>query len=181
MASREKRMESCPPSAGPYEVPSLSLARGRLYIFTAALLWSTSGAFTKVLTQDTALGLNHPPVDGYAVGDVDLPVQLAGSRVLFAGIVLLPLVRRSEITLPGLMIVMGIFFAVMNALFVTAMALGTAANAIVLQYTAPMWMFLASVFLLRERADRRDAVALLFALAGILVIVLGGDPEGLFI
>src|SRR5437764_4239290 len=79
------------------------------------------------------------------------------------------------------MIVMGIAFAVMNALFVTAMALGTAANAIVLQYTAPMWMFLASVFLLREPADRRNVVALLMALAGILVIVLGGDPENLFL
>ena len=67
-APREKRMESCPPSAArPSDVLPLSLARGRLYIFTAALLWSTSGAFTKVLTQDTALGLNHPPVDGYAV------------------------------------------------------------------------------------------------------------------
>src|SRR5437870_939279 len=159
----------------------LSLARGRLYIFAAALLWSTSGAFTKVLTQDTALGLNHPSVDAYPVGDVNVPVQIACYRVLFAGLVLLPLVRRSEMTLPGLMIVMGIAFAVMNALFVTAMALGTAANAIVLQYTAPMWMFLASVFLLRERADRRNVVALLMALAGILVIVLGGDPENLFL
>jgi drug/metabolite transporter, DME family len=159
----------------------LSPARGRLYIFLAALLWSTSGAFTKVLTQDTALGLNDPALDAYPVGDVNVPVQIACYRVLFAGLVLLPLVRRSDMTVNGLMIVMGIFFAVMNTLFVTAMALGTAANAIVLQYTAPMWMFLASVLLLREPVHRRDSVTLGIALAGIAVIVIGGGAEGAFV
>src|SRR5262245_40511654 len=120
----DRNMETGPSSA---ESTSLSPARGRFYIFTAALLWSTSGASTTVLTQETALGLNQPPVDAYPVGDVNVPVQIACYRVL-------------------------------------AMALGTAANAIVLQYTAPMWMFLASVFLLREPADRRNVVALLMGL-----------------
>src|SRR5437588_10556868 len=100
------------------DVPTISPARGRFFIFLAALLWSTSGAFTKVLTQDTALGLNEPPLDGYPVGDVHVPVQIACYRVLFAGVVLLPLVRPRDMTLRGLMIVMGIAFAVMYALFV---------------------------------------------------------------
>ena len=73
------------------------------------------------------------------------------------------------------MLAMGISFAVMNALFVSAMALGKAANAILLQYTAPMWMYLASVWCLGEPADRRSSVTLAIGLAGIGLIIYGQD------
>jgi DME family drug/metabolite transporter len=66
----------------------------------------------------------------------------------------------------------------MNGLFVSAMARGPAANAILLQYTAPMWLYLASVWLLREPADRRSSVALVIGLLGIGIIVGGGWNEG---
>ena len=66
----------------------------------------------------------------------------------------------------------------MNALFVSALAYGSSANAILLQYTAPMWMFLFCVLVLREPADRRGAVALVFGLTGIGVIVAGGWTGG---
>jgi drug/metabolite transporter (DMT)-like permease len=142
--------------------------RGRLCIALAALFWSTSGAFTKVLTRPTPLGLNEPAV---------APLQIAFYRVLFASLVLLPLLRRRDLSwrpaLPGL----AACFAVMNALFVVAMARGTAADAILLQYTAPMWMYLASVWLLGEPADRRSSVALVIGLAGVAIIVAGGWGE----
>src|SRR5262249_14469363 len=65
-------------------------------------------------------------------------------------------------------------FAIMNATFVSALALGTAANAIVLQYTAPMWMYLACIWLLGEPSDKRSLAALGIGLVGIGVIVAGG-------
>src|SRR5262249_41983514 len=68
-------------------------------------------------------------------------------------------------------------FAVMNATFVSALALGTAANAILLQYTAPMWMYLASVWWLGEPPDRRNFVALILGVLGIGIIVWGGSHE----
>ncbi len=141
-----------------------SLTQGRLCIVLAALLWSTSGAFTKILTKDTSFGLNEPHV---------FAIQIAFYRVLFAGLVLAPTLRRPDISWRGLMLVSAACFAVMNFLFVTAMDLGTAANAILLQYTAPMWMYLASISLLGERPDRRSSVALAIGLAGIGVIVAG--------
>jgi drug/metabolite transporter (DMT)-like permease len=76
------------------------------------------------------------------------------------------------------MVVMALSFAAMNALFVTALAQGTAANAILLQYTAPMWMYLASVFLLGEKADRTSTIALLLGLCGVAVIIVGGWDGG---
>ena len=146
-----------------------SLARGRLCIALAAVLWSSSGAFVKLLTRDTPLGLDTPRID---------PLQIAFYRVLFAGLVLLPAMRRRDLSFHPLMGVMVVSFAVMNALFVSALAGGTAANAILLQYTAPMWMYLASVWLLREPADRRSSVALVIGLLGIAVIVAGGSNQG---
>lgn len=150
-------------------VPShRAVTQGRLCIALAALLWSTSGAFTKVLTLPTALGLNTPEI---------APLQIAFYRALFAGLVLLPTLRRSDLSFRPLMLGMAGCFAIMNATFVSALALGTAANAILLQYTGPMWMYLASVWWLGEPPDRRSFAALLIGVLGIGIIVWGGREE----
>jgi drug/metabolite transporter (DMT)-like permease len=89
-----------------------SLTQGRVCVVLAALLWSTSGAFTKLLTKDTSLGLNEPPIRD---------MQIAFFRVLFAGLVLAPAVRKRDLSWHPLMIVAAVCFALMNFLFVKAM------------------------------------------------------------
>jgi DME family drug/metabolite transporter len=143
----------------------ISLTQARLCIVFAALLWSTSGAFTKVLRENTALGLNEPSID---------PLAIAFWRVVFAASVLLPFVRRHEFTFRPALWLTGLAFALMNALFVSAMALGSSANAILLQYTAPMWVYLICVGILGEPADRRGTVTMMIGLAGIGVLIAGG-------
>jgi EamA-like transporter family len=69
-------------------------------------------------------------------------------------------------------------FALMNAMFVAALVLGSAPNAILLQYTAPLWMYVFCVWGLGEPANRRGAVALAIGLLGIGVIVWGGWEGG---
>src|SRR5262249_58246710 len=96
---------------------------------------------------------------------------IALCRVLFAGLVRVPALPRRDLSFRPAMLAMVGSFATMNALFVSALAEGPAANAILLQYTAPMWMYLASVTLLGEPADRRSSVALVFGLLGIGAIV----------
>jgi len=145
--------------------PAISLAHGRLCIVLAALLWSTSGAFTKLLTRPTGFGLDQPALD---------PLQLAFGRAFFAGLALLPLLRRADLSFRPAMLGTAVCFAAMNALYVTAMTIGSAANAVFLQYTAPMWMVLVSIFWLKEPADRRTLYALAVSMAGVAVIVGGG-------
>jgi drug/metabolite transporter, DME family len=142
-----------------------SPAQGRFLVALAGILWSLSGAFTKLLTKETALHLDQPEISG---------LLIAFYRALFAGLVLLPSLRRRDISFRGAMIATAFSFAVMNALYVLAMALGSAANAVLLQYTAPMWMYLASVWWLGEQADRRSSVSLVIGLLGIAVILWGG-------
>lgn len=158
------------------ELPSV--AQGRVCILLAAVLWSTGGAFAKVLTQPTFVGQNKPPIEAWEAGGYPFPVQIACYRALFAGLVLLPLLRKSDLQIRPLMWVMALSFAAMNVLFVSAMALGTSANAILLQYSAPLWLYLASVFLLGEPADRRSSLSLAIGLAGIAIIVFGGWTQG---
>jgi drug/metabolite transporter (DMT)-like permease len=134
---------------------------GRLLLVLAAVMWSTSGFFAKAPFFD-----NWPiVVDSYAVRG---PV-LAFWRALFASLVLLPLVRRPRWTprlIPAVLI-----FAAMNVTYLSAMTQTTAANAIWLQNTAPVWVFLVSACCWREKIQRRDLLLLVFAVAGVGLIL----------
>jgi drug/metabolite transporter (DMT)-like permease len=145
--------------------------RGRLCIVLGACLWSLGGAFNKVLTKPTPLGLNEPAVHS---------LQIACFRVLFAGLVLVPTVRPRQLSFRPFMIVMVLSFTLMNASYVMAQALGTAANAVLLQYTAPLWLYLVSVVWLGEAPDRRNLTALIAAGIGVALILLGGWQEAQF-
>jgi drug/metabolite transporter (DMT)-like permease len=72
------------------------------------------------------------------------------------------------------MIGMVLTFAAMNALFMRALTLGTAANAIFLQYTAPLWVYLAGIRWLGQKPDRRSTVAVAAGMAGVAVILSAG-------
>src|SRR5262249_19598303 len=100
-----------PPMAGPAQSHLTRLAPGRIYIVLAALLWSPSGAFTKVLTQPTFVGADEPPIAALHWDGKDYPVQLACYRALFAGLVLLTMLRRADLSFRPLMIVMAVCFA----------------------------------------------------------------------
>jgi drug/metabolite transporter (DMT)-like permease len=131
----------------------------------AAVLWSLSGLLTRLLQKDTGLGLHEPALS---------PLQIAFYRALFAGLVFLPLLRRSDLTFRPLMLGMVACFAAMNALFLSAMALGPAANAILMQNTAPFWVYLVCVYILGEQSDRRSFHAILIGMTGVGIIIAGG-------
>ena len=113
--------------------------KSRLLILAAAVLWSTAGAAIK------SVGL-----DGW---------QVAGGRALVAGLFLaaaVPEARRRP-TLPVLGV--SVAYACTTVLFALATKLTTAANAIFIQDTAPLWVLLVSPFLLRERPTRGELLA----------------------
>ena len=134
-------------------LPPVTLSRARLLLVISAVLWSTSGIFSKVLA------LPGPTMACY--------------RAVFAGLALLPLLRWNAMRFRWAMVGMVACFSTMNFCFVTAMTLTTAADAIFLQYTAPVWMFLASVFWLKEPFNRKNFIGVLVGLVGIGIIVSG--------
>jgi drug/metabolite transporter (DMT)-like permease len=77
----------------------------------------------------------------------------------------------------GVSVAVGAAFAVTLVTFVTATKLTTAANAILLQSTAPLYLLLLGPWLLAEPLQRSDLpLAALFAL-GLAILVGGGAPE----
>ena len=105
-----------------------SLNQGRLLIALAAVLWSLSGGFTKVLTKDTPFGLNDPKPAALAI---------AVFRLIFAGIVFVPALRRQDFSFRPMMVVMVLVFALMNLFFVPAMVGGTAAKVFGFEMAVP--------------------------------------------
>ena len=133
--------------------------RGFWLIFSAAVFWSLAGIFIKYL--DVA------------------PLAIVFYRSFFACLVFTPFLRRSHWQLSWPILVSVVTYTVAISAFVAANKLTTAANAIVLQYTAPIFVFLFSRLVLREKISRVNGVALLLAMAGVCAISVEsvGRPE----
>jgi drug/metabolite transporter (DMT)-like permease len=90
-------------------------------------------------------------------------------RAAFACVVLWPLVRRPAWSWK--LVPMVAAFAAMNYTYLTAMVQGSAANAIWLQCTAPVWVLLVGVLVFGERAVFRDWLLIAFSAAGVGIIL----------
>ena len=145
--------------------PSLHLptqrdvARGRLLILAAAFLWSLAGVFIKFLDLH--------------------PLTIVFYRSLFASLVFLPFVRPSQLRISPAILVSVLSYTAAISAFVAANKLTTAANAIVLQYTAPVFVFLFARLVLGEKVSRLNGLALGVAMLGVAIIFFdsAGEPE----
>lgn len=146
------------------------LAVARLLILLAAVLWSLGGAFAR-LFDSPWLGLNEPHLS---------PLQRAVGRALFAGLALLPLVRPRDVTFSPRMAWTAVAFTLMNGTYLTALVLGTSGSAVMLQATAPLWIFALTVFLGGERPEPRGLTSLLIGMVGIAALLYGGWEGGRF-
>ena len=147
-----------------------SVARARACLVLAAVLWSLGSVFMRLLREPLGLGLHKPQLT---------PLQIAFYRGLFGGFVVLAVVRRAEVTFRPPMLGMVVAFTLMSGLYLSALGLGPAANAIFLQNTAPLWVFVFAVLLLGEPGDRRGWQTVLLGAAGAVVIVAGNWPRDL--
>ena len=149
------------------------VTRARVMLVLAAILWSLSGAFTRVMTTDTT------PVIGFSAHEPPMsPLAMAFWRVLWGGLLLLPLVRPTRACLSWRLVPVALAFAFMNATFVSALALGSSASAVLLQYTAPLWVVLFGWLLWRSRIDRTTTASMALAMAGVACLVMEGWEEG---
>jgi drug/metabolite transporter (DMT)-like permease len=120
-------------------------AVGQLLI--AALLWSLAGVLIK--------GLEWPAL------------AVSGGRGIIAALFLIATTRGLKFTWSRVQVGAAVAYASCTVTFVIANKLTTAANAILLQYTAPIWVALLGAWLLRERPTRADWLAIIAAFAGM--------------
>jgi drug/metabolite transporter (DMT)-like permease len=129
--------------------------RARLLLVSAAVLFSTGGAAIKWTTL-TAW-------------------QVAGMRSLIAAMALLILLPDARRYWSRRNWLVGGVYAMTLVLFVTANKLTTAANAIFLQATAPLYILLAAPWLLREHIRRDDVPFMVAVGVGMAAFMVGGD------
>jgi drug/metabolite transporter, DME family len=141
----------------------VSVGIGRLQVLAAALLFSTGGA-----------GIKAAAFTG---------LQVSALRSGIAALVLLMLLRglfssrgTKSLVLSPAMLATGVVYAATVTLFVLSTKLTTAANAIFLQATAPLYLLLLGPLILHERFRGRDLAFLLGVAAGFVLCVIG-QPE----
>jgi len=133
--------------------------RGRWLILSAALLWSLAGVFIKFLDLH--------------------PLTIVFYRSVFASLVFVPFLRRRQLQFNRAILVSALSYTAAISAFVAANKLTTAANAIVLQYTAPVFVFLFTRWVWGEKISRLNSFALTVAMLGVAIISLdsAGEPE----
>ena len=133
--------------------------RGRLLVILAAVLWSMAGVFIKSLSLP--------------------PETIAFYRFLFAAAFFFFFLKPRDIILDRRVFFSITTYVIATGSFVWANKLTTAANAIVLQYTAPIYIYALIPLLFREKISRPGVLALCGGMSGIGVIFIGsvGEPE----
>lgn len=120
-----------------------------LEMLLCAALWSIAGIFIKLIPWNS--------------------IVIAGLRSLIAGLVMFVYMRARGIgfTADRRSLAGGAALCLTLTCFVAANKLTTAANSIVLQFTAPMFIVVFSALFLKKRFSRADVLAVVLTMAGI--------------
>lgn len=123
--------------------------RAILEMLLCAALWSIAGIFIKLIPWNS--------------------IVMAGLRSLIAGLVMFVYMRARGIgfTADRRSLAGGAALCLTLTCFVAANKLTTAANSIVLQFTAPMFIVVFSALFLKKRFSRADVLAVVLTMAGI--------------
>jgi DME family drug/metabolite transporter len=124
-----------------------------LLVLAAAVLWSTGGLFIKWTTLSA--------------------FELSFGRSLLGALTVALFTRREGFGLNRITVLASILYAALLLLFVLATKLTTAANAIFLQYTAPIYVLLLEPIFYKERFRRSDLAVVGACLAGMSLFFVG--------
>lgn len=132
--------------------------KGIIAAIIASVLWSTGGIFIKLIDWN--------------------PMAISGSRSLIAALVLLIYVRRPKFTRSKPQIIGIIAYVTTVMFFVIANKLTTSANAVLLQYTAPIFVAILGVLILKEKIHWYDVVTILVVFSGMLLFFIENVSTG---
>lgn len=132
--------------------------KAMLFLVLASILWSTGGILIKAVDWN--------------------PIAIAGSRSLIASIVVFLYLRKPKLTWSKAQLGGAFSYAATVILFVAANKLTTAANAILLQFTAPIFVAILGAWLLKEKIRWYDYIAILTVFGGMMLFFLDDVGEG---
>jgi len=135
---------------------------GVLAMVGTASLWSMGGLLIKLIDWH--------------------PFAIAGMRSVIASLVILAFIKRPVFHFSFAQVAAAVSYAVTMILFVIANKTTTAANAILLQYIAPVLTAFIGAALLKERTRIEHWVSIIFVAAGMIIMFMdelgGGQMFG---
>jgi drug/metabolite transporter, DME family len=123
------------------------------FVLAAAVLWSTGGLFIKWTSLS---GL-----------------ELSFGRSLLAAITVAIFTRHEGFGLNKVTALASVLYAALLVLFVLATKETTAANAIFLQYTAPVYLLILEPLIYKEKFRRRDLITVVACVIGMSLFFVG--------
>lgn len=120
-----------------------------LNMVITALLWSLGGFLIKMVDSN--------------------PIAIAGSRSAIAAIVLWIYLKKPKFNWSKPQIFAALAYTGTVILFVTANKMTTASNAVLLQYTAPIYVALLGAWLLKERVKLADWITIFITIGGMVL------------
>ena len=124
-----------------------------LFVIAAAVLWSTGGLFIKWTSLS---GL-----------------ELSFGRSLLAAVTVAIFTRHEGFGLNKVTALASVLYAALLLLFVLATKETTAANAIFLQYTAPVYLLILEPLIYKEKFRRRDLIVVTVCVIGMSLFFVG--------
>ncbi len=124
-----------------------------LFVLAAAILWSTGGLFIKWTS-----------ISG---------LELSFGRSLLAAITVAIFTRHEGFGLNRVTALASLLYAALLLLFVLATKETTAANAIFLQYTAPVYLLILEPLVYKEKFRRRDLIVVIACVVGMSLFFVG--------
>ena len=129
-----------------------SATSANIILIIAALMWSVGGLFIKL---------------------VDLsPVAITGTRSIAAALVFLIYLKKPQLYLNRYFIIGVISYAAMMLLYVFSIRLTTAANAIFLEFTAPIYVVILGYYILNERITIFDILSMFVIFSGMTLFFI---------
>ncbi|UCH66044.1 MAG: EamA family transporter [Ignavibacterium sp.] len=137
---------------------------GIIAVVTSAVLWSSGGLFVKLLTLT--------------------PMQISFFRCAIAALTFAVIFRKQIFQYNFLTFVNSFFYAGVLICYVIAMKTTTAANAIFLQSTAPIYVLIFEPVLNKTKYDKSNIITIIVCFFGMILFFLGdltpGQLEGNF-
>ncbi len=132
--------------------------KGILAVFLTAILWSSGGLFIKLISLNA--------------------MQLSFFRCLIAAIVFALLFRKKLLVVNGFTFVNAAFYAIVLSTFVIATKTTTAANAIFLQSTAPIYVLIFEPIINKTKQERINVITIAVCFIGMIFFFLGEISPG---
>lgn len=132
--------------------------RSIVYLVAASLLWSTGGLLIKSVQWN--------------------PIAISGTRSLTAALIMLAVIRKPNMQFNRYKVGGAFAYVGTVLLFVMANKLTTAATAILLQYTAPIYVALLGAWFLKERTTKLDWVAIVMVFGGMFLFFIDKMTPG---